>query len=160
MNISCTTTRTRTESGRCGSRGRLIGALFVFSALLFASQTSAAIAVVVSAHSDMAALSQKEIKDIFLGKSKALPNGVTAVPVNQSEKSPIYNSFNEKVLGKPSSKVLQYWARQIFSGKGKPPTTVDGDQAVIEHITTHKGGIGYIDSGAVTDQVRVLLKIE
>lgn len=144
-------------------RSRLQGAVMVLTiaaALLFAGQVSAAVAVVVSADSNLSSMTKGEIRSVFLGKKRVLPNGIEAAPVNQPEKSAIYDAFNEDVLEKPSSKVLQYWARRVFSGKGSPPQTVDDDAAVKSHVTSTRGGIGYIDSSSVDGSVKVLYRAD
>lgn len=145
--------------GRAPLRHALV-AFTVAAALLCAGQASAAIAVVVSAGSDLSSMSQGEVRAVFLGKKRVLPNGVEAAPVNQPEKSAIYDAFNEEVLEKPSSKVLQYWARRVFSGKGSPPQTLDDDAAVKSHVQSTQGGIGYIDSASVDDSVKVVYQAE
>ncbi len=125
-------------------------------ALFLVSQASAGVVVIVSPDSNVAELSKSQIKSIFLGKVKTLPNGEPAVPVNQAEESPVYDAFNQKVLGKSSAKVLQYWAARVFSGKGNPPETVPDDQAVIDYVKSHKGAIGYIDSASAPADVKVV----
>jgi ABC-type phosphate transport system substrate-binding protein len=47
----------------------------------------------------------------------------------------------------------------MFSGKGRPPQTVENDEAVIERIIADPGSIGYIDADSVDDRVKVLLRI-
>lgn len=137
---------------------RMIITFAVTAALLCAGQAAAAIAVVVSADSDLSSMSKGEVKAVFLGKKRVLPNGAEAAPVNQPEKSTIYDAFNEQVLEKPSAKVLQYWARRVFSGKGSPPQTMDDDAAVKSHVRATSGGIGYIDSASVDDSVKVVYR--
>ncbi|HHH36050.1 MAG TPA: phosphate ABC transporter substrate-binding protein [Gammaproteobacteria bacterium] len=124
------------------------------------SQASAGVVVIVSPDVSVDRLSKSQVKSIFLGKVKTLPDGQTALPVNQAEKSPVYDAFNKKVLGKSSTKVLQYWASRVFSGKGNPPDTVPDDKAVIEYVKSHKGAIGYVDSAAVSDGVKVVLSVD
>ncbi len=130
--------------------------LAVGLALFLVSQASAGVAVIVSPDSDVSSLTRSQIKSIFLGKIKSLPNGEPAMPVNQSEKSPVYDAFNKKVLGKSSAKVLQYWASRVFSGKGSPPEVLPDDQAVIDYVRATKGAIGYVDSSAASGDVKVI----
>ncbi|HHH35203.1 MAG TPA: phosphate ABC transporter substrate-binding protein [Gammaproteobacteria bacterium] len=125
-------------------------------ALFLVSQASAGVVVIVSPDSSLDGLSKSQIKSVFLGKVKNLPNGEAAVPVNQAESSPVYDAFNQKVLGKSSAKVLQYWASRVFSGKGSPPEVVPDDKAVIEFVKSKKGAIGYIDSASADDSVKVI----
>ncbi len=130
--------------------------MIVGLALFLVSQASAGVVVIVSPDSDISGLSKSQIKSIFLGKVKSLPNGDPAAPVNQAEESPVYDAFNKKVLGKSSTKVLQYWASRVFSGKGSPPEVLPDDQAVINYVRSTKGAIGYIDSSAAKGDVKVI----
>ncbi len=129
-------------------------------ALFLVSQASAGVVVIVSPDSNIDSLSKSQVKSVFLGKVKSLPNGETAVPVNQAETSPVYDTFNKKILGKSSTKVLQYWASRVFSGKGSPPEVVPDDQAVIEFVKSKKGAIGYIDSASASGSVKVIFSTD
>ncbi len=112
--------------------------------------------VVVAANSGVGSLSKAQVKSIFLGKKKRLPDGTRAVPVNQPEGSPLYSAFNEKVLGKSDAKIKQYWSARMFSGKGNPPKVAKNDAEVIEHVTSQPGGIGYIDAASADERVKVV----
>lgn len=135
---------------------RLTLIVLLATSLLFASQVSAAVAIVVSADSSLSSMTKDQVGTVFLGKMKDLPNGVKAKPVNQPEESAIFDAFNEKVVGRPSDKVLQYWLRITFSGKGNPPQTLDNDAAVKAYVSSTAGGIGYIDSASADDSVKVI----
>ena len=145
----------KTNRRSAGKRG-VARLLAVGLALFLVSQASAGVVVIVSPDSGLDGLSKSQIKSVFLGKVKNLPNGEAAVPVNQAESSPVYDAFNQKVLGKSSAKVLQYWASRVFSGKGSPPEVVPDDKAVIEFVKSNKGAIGYIDSASADGSVKVI----
>lgn len=131
-------------------------AVLASAALLLAGQAAAAIAVVVAPDSEVSSMTRDQVKMIFLGKKKILPNGVEAKVANQPEESAIFDTFNESVLGKPSLKVLHYWVQIVFSGKGNPPQVLNNDAAVKAHVRSTSGGIGYIDSSSVDDSVKVV----
>lgn len=141
---------------RSAGRRNIYRLIVVGLALFLVSQASAGVVVIVSPDSNIDSLSKSQVKSVFLGKVKSLPNGETAVPVNQSESSPVYDAFNKNVLGKSSAKILQYWASRVFSGKGSPPEVVPDDKAVIEFVKSQKGAIGYVDSSSADDSVKVI----
>jgi len=60
---------------------------------------------------------------------------------------------------KNASKLKSYWSKMIFSGKAIPPEVVGDDAAVISWVASTKNGIGYVDSSAVNDSVKVLLRV-
>ncbi len=145
---------------QCAHRFGLSRVLFLVLALCLAGPAAAGVAVIVGPGTGVDQLSKAQIKSIFLGKVKTFPNGDPVTPVNQAEKSPMYDAFNEKVLGKSSAKVLQYWAARVFSGKGNPPEVVNDDAAVLEYVKSHKGAIGYVDSAAVSGDVKVIFSAD
>jgi ABC-type phosphate transport system substrate-binding protein len=112
--------------------------------------------VAVIVHPDnTSSLTDTEIERIFLGKSAQFPDGSEAIPINTT--GDIYDEFNERVLGRNSAQIKSYWAKLVFTGKGAPPKEVD-EASVIELIKNNKNAIAYIDSGKVTDDVKVVLK--
>ena len=139
---------------------RRVGKIAVAGLLLLAAQglAWAGGAVIVSVDSGVSQMSKAQVKSIFLGKKSALPDGTPAVPVNLPEGDPLYSAFNQKVLGKSDAKMKKYWSARMFSGKGNPPKVVKDAQAVIEHVKTVPGGIGYVDESAVGDGVKVVFR--
>lgn len=139
----------------------LLATISLFSFLLFAAnQTVAGVAVIVSANNNTQSLSQAHVKSIFLGKTNKLPDGTTVVPVYQTETSETYKQFNSTVLEKNNKQLLNFWAKRVFTGKGVPPKALENDQAVISHVKTIPGGIGYIDSRSVDASVKVIYQAE
>lgn len=136
-----------------------------FSAALLALATTAAagvraeLAVIVNPASGDSALTADQVKDIYLGKTKKFPGGGEAVPVDQKDGSPVRASFNSKVVGKDEAQLKAYWAKLIFSGKGTPPTAVDGDADVKAWVAKTPGGIGYVDKAAADGSVKVVLTV-
>ncbi|MEO8135385.1 MAG: hypothetical protein ABI831_15545 [Betaproteobacteria bacterium] len=101
-------------------------------------------------------ITRDEAINIFMGRYKKLPSGMTALPVDESgEKAAFYHSL----LGKELSEIQSYWARLVFSGQGSPPRQMDSADEVIETVANNKGAIGYIDRKKVTARVRVVLEL-
>ena len=99
-----------------------------------------------------------DIQKIFLGKSKSLPSGYKVTPVALAEGHPIRELFNDKVLEKSDSQLKSYWAKLIFTGKGRPPKELPSDEEVIAEVNADPSVMGYIDAQNVTADVKVLLK--
>ena len=135
------------------------GLLLLSGLMLFNATALAGVAVIVNPGNSEASLGEKEIKKIFLGKSSKFPGGKPAAPVDQSEESAVRTEFARKVLKKSASKLAAYWSKMIFSGKGVPPKKVGNDADVIKHVANNPNAIGYVDSGAVNDSVKVVLTI-
>lgn len=101
-----------------------------------------------------------QAKKIFLGRSKSFPVGGYAVPVDHAKGSVIRNVFYKKVAGKSEVQLNMYWSKMIFSGKATPPLIITGgDSAVKAWVSKNPSGVGYINSSAVDQSVKVLLII-
>ena len=125
---------------------------------LLAVVSQAEVVVVAHAKSEISAVTNDQLKDLFLGKSSKI--GATEVrPVNLSDSSPIKMEFDEKVVGKDAGKMKAYWSNRIFTGQGKPLDQVDNEAAMIEWLGNNQNGIGYMSAGAVNNKVKVLLTV-
>ena len=127
--------------------------------LLIPSLVLAEIAVIVHPSASFDTLEARDIKRIFLGKSRKFPNGQSAVPLNQDSGSDLQNKFNKKVCGKSEPQYRAYWSQLIFTGKGMPPKDRGGNIDVIEAVADNPNYIGYIDASAVDDSVKVVFSM-
>jgi len=126
-------------------------------ALITVSTPAAAgIAVVVNPSNPTDSLDKQTLSRIFLGRASTFPSGDKVVPLNQSGDSAARSAFEEGLLGKSTSQMKAYWAKQLFSGQGRPPEEIGGDSDVISRVSSDTAAIGYIDASAVTDAVKVV----
>ena len=122
---------------------------------------NAEIAVVVNPSVNVGnAVSQDIIQRIFLGKTSRFESGTSSSPINQNDTNPIREEFITKVLGKTQGEYRAYWARLIFTGKGRPPDELDNDAAVKQRVASDPGVVGYINANAVDDSVKVIFTIK
>ena len=121
---------------------------------LAVSAISAQAGVAVIAHPAAAkSPSQTEVANIFLGKDKSLTG------IDQEGWNPVKENFYTTVTSKNESQLKSYWSGLIFTGKGQPPASVAGDAAVVAKVAADPNAIGYVDSAAVTDAVKVLFTL-
>lgn len=121
------------------------------------TSTWAEVAVIV--HPDNGAdISAKDIERIFLGKSKSFSGGGEALPINQTDSSPVRESFDTGLLDKTPAQMKAYWSKLVFTGKGTPPKEVSGDDEVKALISSNPNTIGYVDAGSVDGSVKVIHK--
>lgn len=123
--------------------------LTVFTASAFAEL------VVIVHPSNSSELSAKKVQRIFLGKEKKFGNGSAVKPINQTNNA-ARNDFDSNVLGRSSTQVAAYWSKLVFTGKGIPPKEVSGDAEVIAAVAADPAAIGYVDSSAVTGDVKTV----
>lgn len=134
---------------------------FLVRALLLSTLTASAYAdvvVIVSARSAVTTLTEEQTANIFLVKVSTFPNGIQAIPVDQTEGSAAREEFYLKVTKKSTSQLSAYWAKAIFTGDSFPPTQLDGNLAVRRAVANNPYAIGYIDSSALDNNVRVVFQ--
>jgi ABC-type phosphate transport system substrate-binding protein len=128
-------------------------------ALFFACDALAGVSVIVHPSQSIDELTRAQAVNVFLGKIKTLPSGTLIIPIDQERMSPERLEFYEKLANKNQNQLNAYWARQVFTGKGQPPSQLKNNREVKLLISNNPGMIGYIDSSVVDDTVKVILTI-
>lgn len=134
---------------------RLLGAA---GFALVSSIASAEVVVIVNAASPISSATADDVAQVFLGKRSEI-GGTTVVAVDQSEGNPSRAVFYDKVVEKSPSQLNAYWSRLIFTGKGNLPRQVGSDAEVAEAVADNEDAIGYVDSSAVVEGVKVIYTI-
>jgi hypothetical protein len=116
------------------------------------------IVVIGNLKSSLSLLSAVQLEDIFMGRTRSLPNGQVALPIDQSL---LRAEFYQKLTSRPVEQIDAYWARIKFTGLASPPDELANDNAVVDAVLSKSSettnAIGYIDSTNVDKRVRVLL---
>jgi len=134
----------------------LLSSVIFWSTALFSGRSVAeTIAVVVNPKSNIASLSEEEVRKIFLGKLLFYHNK-RLFPVDQEDKSLLYQDFCQKVLRKNPSEIKAYWSVKIFTGRGTPPKPVGIDADVKQWVNKNDDSIGYIEQKSVDHTVKVV----
>lgn len=103
-------------------------------------------------------LSDEQLTEIYLGKSKAFPNGSKAVPIMVDFKVDGLDAFLNSRFGKSISQYRSYWSRLMFSGEGVPPQTYNNGKDIVDLVGRNPDLIGITDSSFVNDSVRVVTR--
>ncbi|WP_028115699.1 hypothetical protein [Ferrimonas senticii] len=133
----------------------------VIGAALLALFTSlpALAGVVVIGHSEGAATIDKEtVTKLFLGKTTRF-NGATVKLFELSEGSSERQAFHAATTGRSDAQLQSNWSRLVFSGKAQAPVVQEDAAAMISAVAGTPNAIGYVDEAAVSDDVKVLLKL-
>ena len=112
--------------------------------------------VIVNADNATRALSARDVRKLFLGKSRILPDGSRAVLVSLDS---MMSDFNRRALRKGDSQVSAAWSRLLFSGRAEPPREFSRASEVIDFIATTPNAIGYIDEASINDSVKVVHRV-
>jgi ABC-type phosphate transport system substrate-binding protein len=103
---------------------------------------------------------QTQIRNIYLGKVKVFDNGTPVLAIDIEPGDASRKLFVDKVLHKTEANLNAYWARMLFSSKGRPPEEMENSAAVVKTVAGNKSAIGYVDAKDVNDSVRVLMIIK
>ncbi|CAA0081122.1 Uncharacterised protein [BD1-7 clade bacterium] len=101
-----------------------------------------------------------EIRRMFLGKTKTWDDGSKVQPADLDAGQPGRDTFLKQVVRKSESSLNSYWARMLFSSKGKPPRQFVSPMAMQEWLIKTPGAIGYVDQADLNPSVKVLLVLE
>jgi len=115
--------------------------------------------VVVSAQSQVRALTQKDVLALYTGRSRVLPGGEVATPIDQLRDSTARADFYQMLTGMDIARINSYWARLHFTGQVQPPPPVGDDAAVIQRLRADPNAIGYVMQEPTGAAVRVVLRL-
>ena len=126
--------------------------------MLLSTHTAAEIVVIGNLQNSHQELTILQVQDIYMGRTRAFPDGKLAYPFDQTDLRP---EFYLKLTQRPVAQINAYWARLMFSGQTSPPTKLPDDQSIIKIVQEHEGAIGYIDKENVDEStMRILLILE
>ena len=145
-------------------RRTLFACTMFFWGIQSATSASGELAIIVNASNPSGEITVEQAANIFLGKSRRLPDGTKVIPIDQLEGEGPRAEFYDKVVQKSQSQLNSYWSRQIFTGKGQPPFAVTSDSEVLEFIAPNPNMIGYVDLATVekainSSEIKVLLTV-
>lgn len=132
----------------------------IFFMLLMSQLSWADIVIVASPGVQAPSISEKDIEQIFTGRRNSI-QGRYIKPLDLPEKSPGREAFYKRLMNKDQSQMRMFWARMIFSGKGKAPQAV-GSVSDLQRLITTSGRsyISYLKETDVTEDMNVLLKLD
>lgn len=110
--------------------------------------------VIINGTSPVAALSEDELRDYYLGKKASWPDGSKVVVVVLKD-GPSHDNLMKK-LGKSSSQFITGWKKLVFTGKGAMPEQVGNEDELVSFIAKTPGAIGYADNGKAKEGVKAI----
>jgi hypothetical protein len=128
----------------------------LFSAAFFLAAASCAQAdIVVVGHPGLGVskLPKLEVSRVFLGISKALPDGRQVVA--RAVSGAVGVQFAKEVLRKTPEQLAGYWQRMTFRGMATPVQEI-APGAVKAWVASTPGAIAYMERSEVDDSVRII----
>ena len=127
--------------------------------ILLSAICRADIYLVTHKHNPVESLTEQQVRDLYLARSKALPNG-EFVTVFDHEDQVLRSRFFKALTGMSLRQADAYWARLIFAGRILPLEHVNGEAALAEIARETKDILGYIDKPPDSQLLKVLYVIQ
>ena len=128
----------------------------IFSHLSIAEDSkSSNYSVIIHPKQPVDSLTLKHIQRLYLGKKRSL-NGIRVKPINLEDDHPMRIYFSETILDMDIEGFNFWWARRVFTGKGKPPSSVTSTAEVKKLVAENVKAIGYIKTEEVDNSVKVV----
>jgi hypothetical protein len=144
----------------CGRTVRVAQLLFMFAALSpLQTPRAQTLAVIVNPSIGVQHLSRHEALDIFLGRYRTFPSGMSALPIDLDISSSERKQFYLILAHKDTSDMSSYWARLTFTGQCTPPFSVATARLAIDIVASNPSAIAYVDRAAVDNRVRIALEL-
>lgn len=116
--------------------------------------------IIVTAKDNVEELRLEDVSRIFLGKVTRFPSGEEVVPLDLDPADPSYAEFANEVLNKTPAQLKAYWAKRIFTGKGRPPRAIDTSEELLELVASDKRYLSYLDRNNVDHTVRWVIVLK
>jgi len=116
--------------------------------------------IVVQAGNPQRSLTQKEVLDLFMGRSRAFSNGDFALIFDLPRDSRKRAAFYHALTGMTLAQVNSYWSRLMFSGQSMPPQSLPDEATIIGIVKRNPNAIGWLSSEPNDKQLRTLLVIK
>jgi hypothetical protein len=125
-------------------------------ACTFAPAAKADFYVVVGERNPVAALSQQQVLQLFMGRTRSFPDGrpaATCEIASDTQRA----SFYHLLSGMSLPQVTSYWARLMFSGRNLPPQRLDSEAELVERVQNDPNAIGWLPQAPRQKGLRTVL---
>ncbi|HEY6896159.1 MAG TPA: hypothetical protein VI279_02775 [Rhodocyclaceae bacterium] len=144
---------------------RLLPLPALLACLLWPLAALADLAVIVHPDNPVQALTQKQVSDLYLGRTRhfSVAESTAPIPATVYElppDSPLRESFFHALNGMPIKQINAYWARLRYSGEVLPPPALPDSRSVLQAVSHDRNAIGYVDAATVDHSVKVVLRLK
>lgn len=100
-------------------------------------------------------ISVAELKRVYLEQTRLLGDGSHVEPVMEKGGA-AHDTFLKDFLEINDDALQSYYRTLVFTGKGSMPRALDSDSDVVAYVTKTRGAIGYVNSAADVQGVKIL----
>jgi hypothetical protein len=118
--------------------------------------SAAADTLIVNDRAGVESLSRNEARLFLTMRVKQWPNGIPVRVFVLPDNDPLHLRVVKSLLGLFPYQLRRAWDRQLFSGTGQAPVTLETESEVIRRVAQTPGGIGYAASPPSHPAVRPL----
>jgi hypothetical protein len=115
-----------------------------------------ALAVVVAKNSPIVALSQYELKRLYLGSLITDSSGQRIIAFHQAVNAPDRVRFEERVLGMSPDELARYWIDRKIRGQGGAPKAVSPVDLLQKVVSKMEHSVAYVRVANVGPDVRAI----
>jgi len=98
----------------------------------------------------------EKLGHLFLGRNLETANGDLLTPVYHTGNKVLHREFTRQILKRSTSQLRSYLAKQVFTGKAKPPLSVSSNSKMKSLLMENQGYIGYLPLSENLDELKVL----
>jgi hypothetical protein len=134
--------------------------VLISAALAYSSGACADYFIVVNDTNPQVSLTRKEVLHLFMGRTRAFPNGNSAQTLDMQGDNRKRAGFYLALSGMSLGQVNSYWARLMFSGQNLPPRPTPDDASMIDSIKRNPQAIGWLSSLPTDKGLRTVLVLK
>jgi TonB family protein len=134
---------------------KLLSLVAALAMLGFAHSLAAEVKVIANLSVSADSISVAELKRVYLEQTRSLGDGSHVEPV--LERSGSANAtFLKDFLDINDDALQSYYRTLVFTGRGSMPRSLDSDAEVVAYVLKTRGAIGYVNTSADVQGVKVL----
>lgn len=137
----------------------------LLACLLWPLAAQADLAVIVHPDNPVQTLTQKQVSDLYLGRTRHFSVAESTAPIRAAvyelpADNPLRENFFHALNGMPIKQLNAYWARLRYSGEVLPPPVLPDSRAVLQMVSHDRNAIGYVDAAVVDNSVKIVLRLK
>lgn len=125
----------------------------------FSSLLQADTLVIVNAQNPITHIEQKQVVDLFMGRTSVFPNRQPAQTLDLKTGTQLRANFYKTLTGKSEAQVDAYWATLVFAGRMTPPKQIADEQQAIAEVATHPDAIAYVSRQPLPASVKIVMEL-
>lgn len=128
--------------------------------LTFSWSSFGKVYVVANLDAPVANLSIKELRDLYLGRTKSFPNGQYVKVIDRQGNEELRKKFFHTVCNMSPRKVDAFWAKLVFSGRMLPLEKLEADTEIQSSLMDDKYALAFVSAVPEHENLKVITVIE